>query len=714
MGHFVKAHFVDDGLNVGWIVREESYAPLPVVESGRAGDELTDAAGIGAADAHVAAHELAPLLEIERVPILPRFAPFAHGVEAEIFPGGQHGIEAVVGVMADAFAEGDELRLRFGAAAGEPLIFFEFEGVVLVLLCIFRLFGHGQISELGHEHVGSERRGDFLFQRVEFVEVGRENHETDVGSGEHGERDDLGLRLPPGGGEKGVQPVERDAAFLGVLGAPGREIDAVKKVERAESFLGTKRAGGILRSWCVVGHVAMVEQIGPGETQEFRLLFLEYRHPERAKRSRRIVEVSLVWLLRRRKNDPSKRRLEERLSQVSLVMLFFLSEFFQFSMNRRLPVMLVGGFLGSGKTSFLHHIISEHRGGYLAVLVDNPGALNLDAKALRGLCGAMRRQNDTVREIPSGDEASQVEWIAGCLREFSEAGRLERVLFEVSGTTNPARFARHFGLLPGHPATFSPWAELEQIVCVVDALDFLRASTGTPTEMPLRDFANEQIAGASLVVLNKCDLLEDKELELCRSTLRRRHERARVVETAYGEVPADVWTTRATAEELRPLAEQPSPGKKADAAAADLASALYCVHRPFHPGRFWDWFNGDHAGLLRVKGIVWLATRNLLVGGLSRTRWQNSCGAAGIWWAALPREEWPQEPSALMRMQEVWREPYGDRRQELVLIGGAELLSTVMRRELDACLLTEEEFARPLEEWTAFPDPFPAWDMDGG
>ena len=75
-------------------------------------------------------------------------------------------------------------------------------------------------------------------------------------------------------------------------------------------------------------------------------------------------------------------------------------------MNSRLPVTLIGGFLGAGKTSFLHHVIGEHQGGHLAVLVENPGPLNLDAKAIRGLCGAMRRAQDTVLEIPGGDEAA--------------------------------------------------------------------------------------------------------------------------------------------------------------------------------------------------------------------------------------------------------------------------------------------------------------------
>jgi len=387
-------------------------------------------------------------------------------------------------------------------------------------------------------------------------------------------------------------------------------------------------------------------------------------------------------------------------------------------MKRHLPVTLVGGFFGTGKTSLLHDFISAHEGGYLAMLVENPGALNVDAKALGGLCGAMRREHDVVVEIPNGDEAMQIEWIAARLREFSELGRFERVLIELAGTANPARLADHFGLLPGHPETFAPWAELYQIVCLVDALDFYRtivepAQKNPGIRAPLLDFQRSQIEGASLLVLNKCDLVSDAERMASTRWLRSINPHAHIVETAYGEVPAEMVARRAEPQALGLAVECRHRASSEHPAAEEpvLASALYRAYRPFHPGRFWDWYNAEHPGLLRVKGIIWLATRNLLVGGVSRTRWQNGCGAAGIWWAALPREDWPEEPEALMKMQETWREPYGDRRQELILVGEASLLSGLMP-QLDACLLSAEEYAIPVKQWSTFPDPFPLWDME--
>jgi G3E family GTPase len=376
-------------------------------------------------------------------------------------------------------------------------------------------------------------------------------------------------------------------------------------------------------------------------------------------------------------------------------------------MSSRLPVTLIGGFLGAGKTSLLHHIISEHQGGYLAVLVENPGTLNLDAKALRGLCGAMRRLQDTVLEIPNAGEEEQLAWMASALRGISQAGRFERVLIEVAGTSNPARLAEHF--LPG--GALAEWAEAQQIICVVDALEYAGSPSSLPGDKAFSAFRQEQLADATLIVLNKCDLVDARALEVSTDILRGMNEIGPIIQTDFGEVSPDIWAKAASPLQISKVIERRE--KPLSTEFPPLSSALYRVHRPFHPARFWEWFNAEHPGLLRVKGLIWLASRNLLVGGISRTRRQNNCGAAGIWWAALPREEWPEDEASLRRMQETWREPYGDRRQELVLIGDPLLLAKAARVELDACLLTDEEFARPVADWGKFPDPFPEWDVEG-
>lgn len=358
-------------------------------------------------------------------------------------------------------------------------------------------------------------------------------------------------------------------------------------------------------------------------------------------------------------------------------------------MPRPLPVTLVGGFLGAGKTSLLHHLISEGSGGHLAVLVEGTGQLGFDTKALRGLCGAMQREFDLVEEF-----ASDVE-LAEMLRSIAQTARHERVLVEVGGLTSPAHWARLIEASRGA-------IQVEAVVIVVDLLDFHRAFVAKSADQDpaLLGFQRELIAGAGILVLNKCDLAGDAERQAATRALRAMNPQARILETDYGEVPP--------AEIFRPAAPTLSVEGTDGAALPELESVVFRAFKPFHPQRFWDWFNAPHPGLLRVKGIAWLATRNLLVGGISRSGMQNSCGAAGIWWAALPREEWPENAGRLMEMQDVWREPYGDRRQDLVLIG-AQGSTGDAARKLNLCLLSPEETAK---DWKALPDPFPAWDLE--
>jgi hypothetical protein len=80
-----------------------------------------------------------------------------------------------------------------------------------------------------------------------------------------------------------------------------------------------------------------------------------------------------------------------------------------------------------------------------------------------------------------------------------------------------------------------------------------------------------------------------------------------------------------------------------------------------------------------------------------------------MFWSAIPRERWPDDPEYLDSIQKSWVEPFGDMRQELVFIGQG-LDEAEVCQALDQCLLTEEELLKGRDYWTTLSDPFPKWE----
>jgi G3E family GTPase len=111
---------------------------------------------------------------------------------------------------------------------------------------------------------------------------------------------------------------------------------------------------------------------------------------------------------------------------------------------------------------------------------------------------------------------------------------------------------------------------------------------------------------------------------------------------------------------------------------------------------------------VRTKGYFWLATRNDAVGEWSQAGATSRHGRAGTWWAAVPEASWPQEREARMLIRSRWNEHFGDRQQELVLIGTG-MDEAALHAAFNSCLLSDDEFANPESSWSKFVDPFPDW-----
>ena len=272
--------------------------------------------------------------------------------------------------------------------------------------------------------------------------------------------------------------------------------------------------------------------------------------------------------------------------------------------------------------------------------------------------------------------------------------------------------------------SLSALARLDTLVTVVDARNFLddycsrdelRDRGVGLDENDSRDLVQllvDQVEFANVLVINKTDLIAADDLAYLEAILGKLNPAATIIRAERGQVlPATVLGTRSF--DMEHAASHPgwlaeAPGTHVpETEEYGLSSRVFQARRPLHPGRFWDLVTGPaFKGVIRSKGFLWLATRHDWAGIWSSAGVVSSLQPGGSWLATAPREEWPKDVD-VADVAAIWQEPWGDRRQELVIIG-AKLAPDLLAR-LDGCCLSDAEMDLGPAGWLAFDDPFPAW-----
>ena len=191
-----------------------------------------------------------------------------------------------------------------------------------------------------------------------------------------------------------------------------------------------------------------------------------------------------------------------------------------------------------------------------------------------------------------------------------------------------------------------------------------------------------------------------------------------MVEADFGEVPLNelLHTGRFDFEQAHrhPLWYRELNGFKDHVPETEeygVRSFVYRSRRPFHPARFQKFCHETWPGVMRAKGFFWLATRPHFVGELAQAGPMVRTSKRGIWWSAVPRNRWPDNPDWRASMKSYFDPVWGDRRQELVFIGIDPMDEAAIRQRLDACLVGDPDRFTP-EAWRRLPDPFPAWSPE--
>ena len=385
------------------------------------------------------------------------------------------------------------------------------------------------------------------------------------------------------------------------------------------------------------------------------------------------------------------------------------------------PVTVLSGALGAGKTTTLNHLLSNPGDRRIAVLVNDMGALNVDAELVE-------KQGDGVTELSNGCICCDLrDDLEVAVSRLARTGEFDQLVVESSGISAPTPVAR---LFTAGPAS-APY-RLDTLATVVDASDFrttladddivttedIRRERPGQAETdgevrPLSDLLVTQAEYADVLLLNKCDRVGDEQITETEALLTALNPDATQHRTTYGAIePGEILDTGL----FSPGALRESTHREQaldHAASADgrdhqhvhdpasvygITSFAFESRKPLHSRRFAAVLRSLPASVIRSKGLVWVAGRDELALRYSGTGSVRRVIGREPWVAAMSERR--QKSQRRMRPDLPWDDEVGDRRTELVFIG-REIDADRLRQELVACELDE----RPTD--TDGENPFP-------
>ena len=400
---------------------------------------------------------------------------------------------------------------------------------------------------------------------------------------------------------------------------------------------------------------------------------------------------------------------------------------------KEIPVLLLTGYLGSGKTTLVNQILNNRKGIRFAVIVNDLGEVNIDADLIQK-GGVVGKKDDSLVALQNGCICCTLKTdLIEQLCDITSRQTFDYIVIEASGICEPEPIAQTICSIPalGYAYVKNGIPVLDCIVTVVDALRMRdEFAVGEALQKPhieeddIENLVIQQIEFCNIVLLNKASEVTPEELGRIRAIVRTLQPKARIIECDYGKIELEeildtglfqfdeVAASAAWIQEVEHHDDDDDDDDDDDhdhdehehehehghhhhhhhdhdegeAEEYGIGTFVYQARRPFDLNAF-DNFVAKKwpKNVIRAKGICYFSEEFDTCYLFEQAGRQFVLRNVGQWFATMPEDELIEKLREEPALLHDWDKTYGDRMQKLVFIG-QHLDGEFIRKELDNCL----------------------------
>ncbi len=395
------------------------------------------------------------------------------------------------------------------------------------------------------------------------------------------------------------------------------------------------------------------------------------------------------------------------------------------------PITLLTGYLGAGKTTLINHILNNQQGYKVAVIVNDIGEVNIDAHLIQK-GGMVTEKDDSLVSLSNGCICCTLKVdLMQQIVDIIKMQKFDYILIEASGICEPLPIAQTITVLSESTQEYGlpKICRLDNVVTVVDSLrlasEFGCGDNLVENELEEEDIENliiQQIEFCNIIVLNKTNEVTKEELEKVKAVIRKLQPKAEILEANYGVVPIEkllntnlfnfeeVATSAGWLEELNKDIEpeeehhhcnhehnhehrehhhehehnhdcKHNHGENEECTCGchhhhdseteeyGISSFVYYRRPSLNRKKFADFASNMPKSIIRCKGLVWFKDEPDMSYIFEQAGKQVNLTDGGEWFATMPERELKELLENHADIRKDWDETYGDRMVKLVFIG---------------------------------------------